>query len=70
MEEKLDLKLRGVQYEIISNDNDYDLELTEENTLCFKRGEELYVSVNLDKVCLGSKLAILDFLGLKIKREK
>lgn len=64
------LKLRNIEYTIISNYNDYDLELTEENVLCFKRGGELYVSVHLDKVCLGSKLALLEHLGIKIKREE
>lgn len=62
------LKLRNIEYKIISNFNDYDLELTEENVLCFKRGGELYVSVHLDKVCLGSKLVLLEHLGLKIEK--
>lgn len=64
------LKLRNINYKIISNYNDYDLELTKENILCFKRGGKLYVSIHLDKVCLGTKLFILEHLGLKIEREE
>lgn len=34
----------------------------------YKRGGELYVSIHLDKVCLGSKLVLLEHLGLKIEK--
>jgi len=63
------LKLRNIEYKIISNHDDYDLELTEENILHFKRGGELYISIHLDKVCLGSKLVLLEHLGLKIEKK-
>ena len=68
-EENKTLKMRNEKYKIIKNECGYDLEVTQENVLNFKRGDELYISIHLDRVCLGSKKRILKHLGIEIKRE-
>ncbi|MGL4452342.1 MAG: hypothetical protein ACRCTZ_14275 [Sarcina sp.] len=54
------------EYEIVSNENDYDLRV-DKNTLFLNKGEETYITIDLDKVCLGTKLAILSNVGITLK---
>lgn len=61
------LIMRGEEYKITSNENQYDLEV-HENTLFLKRGEEVYITLDLDKVCLGTKLEILKNIGITLER--
>lgn len=61
------LIMRGEEYKITSNENQYDLEV-HENTLFLKRGEEVYITLDLDKVCLGTKLEILKNMGITLER--
>lgn len=58
--------MRGKEYKITSNENQYDLEVNE-NTLLLKRGEQTYITLDLDKVCLGTKLEILKNVGVVLE---
>lgn len=58
--------MRGKEYKIISNENQYDLEV-DGNTLLLKRGEQAYITLDLDKVCLGTKLEILKNVGVVLE---
>lgn len=58
--------MRGKEYKVTSNENQYDLEINE-NTLLLKRGEEVYITLDLDKVCLGTKLEILKNVGVVLE---
>lgn len=59
--------MRGKEYKITSNENQYDLEVNG-NTLLLKRGEQAYITLDLDKVCLGTKLEILKNVGIVLER--
>ena len=59
--------MRGKEYKITSNENQYDLEVNG-NTLLLKRGEEVYITLDIDKVCLGTKLEILKNVGIILER--
>lgn len=58
--------MRGKEYKITSNENQYDLEVNG-NTLLLKRGEQAYITLDLDKVCLGTKLEILKNVGIVLE---
>ncbi|MGL5592990.1 MAG: hypothetical protein ACRDDH_03510 [Cetobacterium sp.] len=58
--------MRGKEYKITSNENQYDLEV-DRNTLLLKRGEQAYITLDLDKVCLGTKLEILKNVGIVLE---
>ena len=58
--------MRGKEYKVTSNENQYDLEINE-NTLLLKRGEEGYITLDLDKVCSGTKLEILKNVGVVLE---
>lgn len=60
--------MRGKEYKITSNENQYDLEVNG-NTLLLKRGEQAYITLDLDKVCLGTKKMILSAVGIKIEEK-
>ena len=63
------LKLRDVNYKITSQLNDYDLEVSEKNVLSLKRGEDTYMTVDLDKMCLGAVIGVLLGVGIEIEKE-
>ncbi|MBC2855465.1 hypothetical protein H3N56_03015 [Cetobacterium sp. 2A] len=58
--------MRGKKYKIVSNENQYELK-TIGNALLLKRGNEVYITLDLDKVCLGTKLAILENVGVVLE---
>lgn len=58
--------MRNKEYKIVSNENQYDLEVNG-SVLYLKRGEETYMTIDLEKVCLGTKLAILESVGVVLE---
>ncbi|MGL5613825.1 hypothetical protein [Cetobacterium sp.] len=58
--------MRDKEYKITSNENQYDFEVNG-NTLLLKRGEQVYITLDLDKVCLGTKLEILKNVGIVLE---
>lgn len=65
----MNLNLRGVKYKVTSDLSDYDLEVSEVNNLFLKRDIDTYMTIDLDKMCLGAVKRVLLGVGIEIEKE-
>ena len=62
------ITMRNRVYKLDTRDCDYDVKVDkEENVLVLSRGELVYLTVNLNLMCLGSKLALFELFEIKLK---
>lgn len=61
------IKMRSKKYKIDTKECGYEVSITSKNVLVLKRGQLIFLEMNLDNLCLGSKLEIFKLFNIKIK---